>query len=57
LPAHSALLAAWLEGWVTAAVEQDPSLPVEDVEDYVRRRLATADLSVVVEHKDLFAVL
>jgi len=56
-PAHSALLAAWLEGRVAAAVEQDPSLPVEDLGEYVRRRLATPDLSVVVEHKDLFAVL
>lgn len=53
-PADSALIAAWLEGWVAAAVEQNPSLLVGD---YVKRRLAAGDLSVVVEHKDLFAVL
>jgi hypothetical protein len=57
-PADSALIAAWLEGWVGAALEQDPSLAKSlPVGDYVQRRLATEDLSVVVEHKDLFAVL
>jgi hypothetical protein len=53
-PDDAALIAAWLEGWVGAAVEEDPSLPVRD---YLKRRLEAGDLSVVVEHGDLFAVL
>jgi len=53
-PGDAALIAAWLEGWVGAAAEQDPSLPVGD---YLQRRLEADDLSVVVEHGDLFAVL
>ena len=53
-PGDAALIAAWLEGWVGAAAEQDPSLPVGD---YLQRRLEADDLSVVVEHGDLFVVL
>lgn len=53
-PDDAALIAAWVEGWVGAAAEQDPSLPVGD---YLKRRLEADDLSVVVEHGDLFAVL
>jgi hypothetical protein len=50
----TALIEAWLDGWVGAAAKQDPSLPAGE---YLRRRLATDDLSVIVEHSDLFAVL
>jgi hypothetical protein len=53
-PRDTALIEAWLDGWVGAAAEQDPSLPAAE---YLRRRLASDDLSVFVEHSDLFGVL
>ncbi|PXY19161.1 SAM-dependent methyltransferase [Prauserella muralis] len=57
-PGDAALAAAWLRGWVGAAVEQRPELAAE-ARGYLRRRLAAADagaLRVVVEHRDLLAV-
>ncbi len=57
-PDHHALIAAWLTGWVGAAVEQRPELaPV--AAPYARRRLAQAQagtLRVTVHHEDLLAV-
>ena len=53
-PRDTALIEAWLDGWVGAAAEQDPSLPAGE---YLSRRLATDHLTVVVEHSDLFAAL
>ncbi|MFD5826688.1 class I SAM-dependent methyltransferase [Lentzea sp. NPDC060358] len=47
-----ALLGEWLEGWVDAAVEQEPALAAEAPE-YLRRR-STA--SAVVHHVDLLAL-
>ena len=50
------LIAAWFEGWVAAACEQEPSL---DVEDYRARRLAQAaagELRVTVDHADLLVL-
>ncbi|MBO0848480.1 MAG: class I SAM-dependent methyltransferase [Pseudonocardia sp.] len=55
-PERSALAAEWLRGWVGAAGEQRPDLPVDD---YLRRRLATCaagELRVVVQHGDLLAL-
>jgi len=52
-----ALVAAWLDGWVDAAVEQRPEL-TQDAEAYRRRRRAHADaagLRVTVSHEDLLA--
>nr|WP_245868345.1 hypothetical protein [Actinomadura meyerae] len=57
-PGQSALIAAWLRGWVGAAVEQNPGLaPFAD--DYLSRRLAACAedrLTVEVRHVDLLAV-
>ncbi|MEV0679142.1 class I SAM-dependent methyltransferase [Actinosynnema sp. NPDC050436] len=52
-PAHAALTAEWLRGWVGAAVEQDPALAA-DAPGYLRRR-STGGLRVVVHHTDLLA--
>jgi hypothetical protein len=55
-PERSALAAEWLRGWVGAAGEQRPDLPVDD---YLRRRLAACaggELRVVVQHSDLLAL-
>jgi hypothetical protein len=56
--AHAALAAAWLDGWVAAACEQDPSL-VADAPAYRERRRAQAAagrLAVTVDHADLLAL-
>ncbi|TDD76128.1 class I SAM-dependent methyltransferase [Actinomadura rubrisoli] len=57
-PDRPALTAAWLHGWVAAAVEQRPDLgPAAD--GYLRRRagdLHIADLHVEVAHADLLAL-
>jgi hypothetical protein len=55
-PERSALVAEWLRGWVGAAGEQRPDLPVDD---YLRRRLAACaagELRVLVQHGDLLAL-
>lgn len=55
-PERSTLVAEWLRGWVGAAGEQRPDLPVGG---YLRRRLAACaagDLRVVVQHSDLLAL-
>jgi hypothetical protein len=54
--AHADLIAAWLEGWLAAACEQEPSLAVEE---YRERRLAQAaagELAVTVDHADLLVL-
>ncbi|MFI0484773.1 class I SAM-dependent methyltransferase [Actinomadura sp. 9N215] len=57
-PGQSALTAAWLRGWVAAAVEQRPGLaPAADA--YLRRRLdecTAGGLSAEVQHVDLLAL-
>ncbi|KOX15629.1 class I SAM-dependent methyltransferase [Nocardiopsis sp. NRRL B-16309] len=50
-----ALLAAWLRGWVGAALEQDPDLPADA---YLERRLEECSrgaLFAIVHHTDLWA--
>jgi hypothetical protein len=57
-PADAALIAEWFEGWVGAAVEQEPGLAAE-CEPYARRRLAQAragELAVQVGHADLLVL-
>jgi hypothetical protein len=49
--AHAALTAEWLEGWVGAATEQEPS-PAGDYLDRRLEQLAAGELEVVVEHAD-----
>jgi hypothetical protein len=52
--AHADLMAAWLDGWVAAACEQEPALAVEAAA-YRARRLA-AELAVTVDHADLLVL-
>lgn len=57
-PDDAPLIAAWLDGWVGAAVEQNPAL-ASGARDYVRMRLAQSeagDLSVRVKHQDILVV-
>ncbi|NVI87260.1 SAM-dependent methyltransferase [Actinomadura sp. BRA 177] len=57
-PGQSTLTAAWLRGWVGAAVEQQPDL-ASFAGDYLSRRLAdcaAGRLSVEVHHLDLLAL-
>ena len=51
---QSALTAEWLRGWVSAAVEQDPTL-AESAPAYVADRLS-GDLHAVIHHTDLLAL-
>jgi hypothetical protein len=54
--AHADLTAAWLDGWVAAACEQEPAL---DAGAYRDRRLAQAaagELAVTVDHADLLVL-
>ncbi len=57
-PAHADLAAAWLDGWVAAACEQEPALAAE-AGAYWDRRLAQAaagELEVTVAHADLLVL-
>ncbi len=57
-PAQAPLSAAWLEGWVRAACEQDPGLG-DRARGYARRRLAdltTGSASVTVHHRDILVL-
>ena len=54
--ADADLIAAWLDGWVAAACEQEPAL---DAAAYRDRRLAQAaagELAVTVDHADVLAL-
>jgi SAM-dependent methyltransferase len=56
--ADGELTAAWLDGWVAAAIEQDPAL-TESAGAYRhrrRRQLAAGELAVVVDHADLLVL-
>jgi len=56
--ARAGLVAEWLDGWVAAACEQEPSLAAE-AGAYRDRRLAQAaagELAVTVEHADLLVL-
>jgi hypothetical protein len=56
--ARAGLAAEWLDGWVAAACEQEPSLAAE-AGAYRDRRLAQAaagELAVTVEHADLLVL-
>ena len=56
--AHAELTAEWLDGWVSAACEQEPALAAE-AGDYRERRLAQAlagELAVSVHHADLLVL-
>ena len=55
---HAALAAAWLDGWVAAACDQEPSLVADAVAYRDRRRAqaAAGRLAVTVRHADLLAL-
>jgi trans-aconitate methyltransferase len=55
---HAHLAAAWLDGWVRAACDQEPELAGQ-ADAYRRRRLAeamTGRLAVTVDHADLLVL-
>jgi hypothetical protein len=55
---HAGLMAEWLDGWIAAACEQQPSL-ADEAGDYRDRRLeqaAAGELAVTVEHADLLVL-
>ena len=52
-PPDAALIAEWLEGWVGAACELDPSL---EVGAYLERRMAQTELTVTVDHADVLVL-
>ncbi|MFD0688843.1 SAM-dependent methyltransferase [Actinomadura fibrosa] len=54
-PDQAALTAAWLRGWVAAAVEQRPDLAPAAAR-YLRRRLPDGGLRAEISHTDLLAV-
>jgi hypothetical protein len=57
-PDQAALTAQWLQGWVAAACEQDPSL-TGDALPYLRRRVTECTdgtLHATVDHEDLLAL-
>lgn len=57
-PEERALTAAWLEGWVGAAVEQEPALGTDSAA-YVRARMEqveAGELTVRVDHHDLLVL-
>ena len=53
--AHADLIAAWLDGWVSAACEQEPALAAEAgaYRDRRLRQAAAGELAVTVDHADL----
>jgi hypothetical protein len=56
--AHAELTAAWLEGWLDAACEQEPALraPAAGYRDRRLAQLAAGELTVVVDHADLLVL-
>jgi hypothetical protein len=56
--AHADLMAEWLDGWVAAACEQEPTLAAQAAA-YRDRRVAQAaagELAVTVDHVDLLVL-
>jgi hypothetical protein len=55
---HAGLTAAWLDGWVAAACEQEPALAAEAGAYRERRRAqaAAGALAVIVDHADLLVL-
>ena len=56
--AHADLMAEWLDGWVVAACEQEPTLAAEPAPTGTGawRRLAAGELAVTVDHADLLVL-
>jgi hypothetical protein len=54
--AHAQLTAEWLDGWVAAACEQDPTLDAAAYRDLRRAQAAAGKLAVTVDHADLLVL-
>ena len=54
--AHAELAAAWLDGWVAAACEQEPALEARQYQDRRMAQLAAGELAVTVDHADLLVL-
>jgi hypothetical protein len=54
--ADAELTAAWLDGWVAAACEQDPALEAEAYRDRRLEQAAAGELAVTVDHADLLVL-
>jgi hypothetical protein len=52
--AHADLMAEWLDGWITAACEQEPALAVEAAA--YRERRSAGKLAVTVDHADVLVL-
>jgi hypothetical protein len=55
-PAHATLAAAWLEGWLAAAGEQEPGLDLAAYAARRRAQLAAGRLAVTVHHADVLVL-
>jgi hypothetical protein len=49
-------MAEWLDGWVTAACEQDPALEAEAYRERRQEQAAAGELSVMVDHADVLVL-
>ena len=54
--AHADLMAAWLDGWVAAGCEQDPTLEAGAYRDRRLAQAAAGELAVTVDHADLLVM-
>jgi hypothetical protein len=54
-PADGALTAQWFDGWLGAAVEQEPGLPVVEYARWRRLQLTDGKIHAVLEHDDILA--
>jgi hypothetical protein len=50
------LMAAWFEGWVAAACEQDPALDAAAYRDRRLAQISAGELAVTVGHADLLVL-
>jgi hypothetical protein len=55
-PAHAALAAEWLAGWIDAACEQDPTLDAGAYREERLAQVAAGELAVSVDHADLLVL-
>jgi hypothetical protein len=54
--AHADLTAEWLDGWVAAACEQEPTLAAGAYRDRRLAQVAAGELAVTVDHADLLVL-
>jgi hypothetical protein len=54
--AHGDLIAEWLDGWVAAACEQEPTMDAVAYRDRRQAQAALGELTVTVDHADLLVL-